>query len=142
MNNNQIIASSERWNLEVRLCKAGNPGDRPMKSIAVFTPPIDTVARPLGIERGLLGAAPEQLQGRSSPATDVHSFTAVVFEMCTGVRYRSLADGTEDGLRRALSGFSTGFLTELSRGLAHNPEMRPQDIDEYVALLAGHLRSY
>ncbi len=86
--------------------------------------------------------APEQVQGRSSTATDVYSFAAVVFEMCTGVRYRSLADGTEVGLRRALSGFSDGFLTELSRGLAYNPEMRPQDIEEYAALLAGHLRSY
>ena len=60
----------------------------------------------------------------------------------TAPNYRSLADGTEVGLRRALSGFSDGFLTELSRGLAYNPEMRPQDIEEYAALLAGHLRSY
>ena len=61
--------------------------------------------------------APDQVQGRSSPATDVYYFSAVVFEMLTGVRYRSLSDGSEEGLGRALPGFEAGFIGELAQGV-------------------------
>jgi ligand-binding sensor domain-containing protein len=85
--------------------------------------------------------APEQVQGRSSPATDVYSFAAVVFEMLTGVRYRGLADGSEEGLGRALPAFSAGFIRELARGIAFIPSERPQEIQAYASALAAYLSS-
>src|SRR5262249_9494601 len=62
--------------------------------------------------------APERVQGRSSAASDVYALTAVAFEMLTGVRYSSLADGTEAGLRRALAGFEREVVAVLAAGLS------------------------
>jgi ligand-binding sensor domain-containing protein len=76
--------------------------------------------------------APERVQGRSSAASDVYSLAAVVFEMLTGIRYTSLADGSESGIRRALPHFGEAVAAALARGLGFNPEDRPADIREYA----------
>jgi len=72
--------------------------------------------------------APEQVQGRSYPTTDVYAFTAIAFEMLTGVRYASLADGSESGLRAALAGFPGELVALLAVGLSYSPADRPSDI--------------
>jgi ligand-binding sensor domain-containing protein len=100
------------------------------------------------LERGGLGSlafgsfpylAPEQVQGRSSPATDVYSLTAITFEMLTGVRYASLADGTETGLRNALTGFPETVIALLAAGLSYLPSERPGDVRAFAEDLAHSL---
>ncbi len=83
--------------------------------------------------------APEQVQGRSSTATDVYSITAVTFEMLTGVRYASLADGTESGLRSALAGFPGEVIGMLASGLSYLPSDRPSDVGRFADQLARAL---
>jgi hypothetical protein len=81
--------------------------------------------------------APERVAGLSSPATDVYALAAVAFEMLTGMRYRSLADPSEAGLRRALPGFKADVVRLLAIGLAYAPEERPADIRTYAADVSG-----
>ena len=80
--------------------------------------------------------APERVQGRSSAASDVYALTAVAFEMLTGVRYSSLADGTEAGLRQALAGFENEVVAILAAGLSYLPSDRPSDIADFTRDLA------
>ena len=81
--------------------------------------------------------APERVAGLSSPATDVYALSAVAFEMLTGVRYRSLADGSESGLRKALQRFGIEVARLLAAGVAYTPEERPGDIRGYAAEVAS-----
>lgn len=85
--------------------------------------------------------APERVQSRSSPASDVYSFSAVAIEMFTGVRYSSLSDGSEPGLRESLVGLPGPVITLLAAGLAYAPEARPQDIREFAGALASAMEA-
>lgn len=84
-------------------------------------------------------AAPERIQGKSSPATDVYALSAITFEMLTGVRLVGLTDATAAGLRHALVGFPDSVVRLIAEGAAFDPANRPSDIGAFASDLARSL---
>jgi non-specific serine/threonine protein kinase len=77
---------------------------------------------------------------RQGPWTDIYSLSAVMYAAITGKAppaavARMLNDPTEPLAVSGREGYSTQFLDAIDRGMAVRPEVRPQSIAEFAALL-------
>jgi len=80
--------------------------------------------------------APERVRGRSSPQSDVYSFSVIAFEMLTGERFSSLVDD-EVEMQRSLSAHPEEVVRLLRQGTHVSPSARPSDISQFARSLAA-----
>lgn len=75
--------------------------------------------------------APEQLEGRPAPASDIYSLALIVCEMLGG----------QPDLRALPKSVPRSVRAPLEAALAYHPEARPADVGEWSATLARRVRS-